>query len=159
MSIAAAQLTMLTGTTFTGSASVNLNSNVTNFSFTSSVSSSQYDAIGSFEHELDEILGGAGSTLNDCITSVQLQVSFQMGLLRGGLMGASPERPGDDVSGPDAALSQAHGDAADQETARPQAGVVPVIFGRVEIGQFTIDAVMGLRQEYLAGRLSLRVMV
>jgi hypothetical protein len=36
-----------------------------------------------------------------------------MGALRGGLMGASPERPSDDMGGLDAALSEAHGDATD----------------------------------------------
>ena len=36
-----------------------------------------------------------------------------MRALRGGLVGASPERPGDDVGGPDAALGQAHRYAAD----------------------------------------------
>jgi hypothetical protein len=40
-------------------ATININS-IQNFSFTSSVSSSQYDLIGGLEHELDEVLGGGG---------------------------------------------------------------------------------------------------
>jgi hypothetical protein len=46
-------------------ATININS-LQNFSFTSSVSSSQYDLSGGLEHELDEVLGGggAGSWLN-----------------------------------------------------------------------------------------------
>jgi hypothetical protein len=46
-------------------ATININS-LQNFSFTTSVSSSQYDLTGGLEHELDEVLGGggAGSWLN-----------------------------------------------------------------------------------------------
>jgi hypothetical protein len=36
-----------------------------------------------------------------------------MNLSGGGLMGASPERPGDDVSGLDASLRKSDGDAPD----------------------------------------------
>lgn len=70
MSIAAGQLSMLTGTSLTGNATINLNSTQP-FAFTKPVSNSQFDAIGSLEHELDEILGGggAGSSMNDCITN------------------------------------------------------------------------------------------
>jgi hypothetical protein len=42
-----------------------------------------------------------------------LLFSFEMSASRVGLMSASPERPCDDVSGVDAALSEFHGDAAD----------------------------------------------
>ena len=48
-----------------GNAVININSTQP-FAFSGSVSSSQYDAVGGLEHELDEVLGGggAGSTLN-----------------------------------------------------------------------------------------------
>jgi hypothetical protein len=56
----------LTTPTFAGNAMININSNA-NFDFTRPVNSSQFDAIGGLEHELDEVLGGggAGSGLNN----------------------------------------------------------------------------------------------
>jgi hypothetical protein len=42
-----------------------------------------------------------------------LRFSFDVGFSGFGLMGSSPERPGDDVSGLDAALGQAHRHAPD----------------------------------------------
>jgi hypothetical protein len=45
--------------------------------------------------------------------ALQLHILFPMNSLHGGLMGASPERPGDDLGRLDAALRQAHGYAAD----------------------------------------------
>jgi hypothetical protein len=65
-----AQLTML-GVPRADNATININSawqsTSTPFSFTRPVSSSQFDAIGGLEHELDEVLGGggAGSALNN----------------------------------------------------------------------------------------------
>jgi hypothetical protein len=55
---------------FVINASVNINSNQP-FDFTRPVPSSQYDAIGGLEHELDEVLGGggAGSTLNEILNN------------------------------------------------------------------------------------------
>jgi hypothetical protein len=56
-----------------------------------------------------------------------------VGALCGGLVGASPERPGDDVGGPDASLGEADSDAAelldrpaDQDRARRAR---PAVFG------------------------------
>jgi hypothetical protein len=45
---------------------VNINSNVTNWSYTQPSTAGNFDLIGGLEHELDEVLGGggAGSTLN-----------------------------------------------------------------------------------------------
>jgi hypothetical protein len=53
---------------FIANDSVNINSSVTNWNFTGTATSSQYDAIGAIEHELDELLGigGGGSVLGDC---------------------------------------------------------------------------------------------
>lgn len=50
---------------------VNINSNIGNWNFTGNPSSSQYDAIGAIEHELDELLGigGGGSVVNLCSTN------------------------------------------------------------------------------------------
>ena len=45
--------------------------------------------------------------------ALQLRSAFQVRALCGGLVGASPERPGDDVSGADAPLGEAGGDASD----------------------------------------------
>src|SRR6201985_1592261 len=45
--------------------------------------------------------------------SLQLHFLFKMRGACGGLMGPSPERPGDDVSGLDVLLVQPHGHAAD----------------------------------------------
>src|SRR3954453_3556562 len=45
--------------------------------------------------------------------ALQLHSSLQVGALCGGLVGASPERPGDDVGGPDASPGEPDGDAAD----------------------------------------------
>src|ERR1700746_2411747 len=45
--------------------------------------------------------------------ALQLQFLFKMRGACGGLMGPSPERPGDDVSGLDVLLVQPHGHAAD----------------------------------------------
>jgi hypothetical protein len=69
IALAAGQLTML-GVPRSGNAVVNINSNQA-FAFSRPVSSNQFDAIGGIEHELDEVLGGggAGSTLNNCITN------------------------------------------------------------------------------------------
>jgi hypothetical protein len=56
----------LTTPVFAGNAMININSNA-NFDFTRPVPSSQFDAIGGLEHELNEVLGGggAGSALNN----------------------------------------------------------------------------------------------
>jgi hypothetical protein len=64
MAITGAQFTML-GVTAAANATITLN-NIWNWSFTNAVTSSQEDAIGAFEHELDEVLGGggAGSAIN-----------------------------------------------------------------------------------------------
>ena len=53
---------------FAGNDAINLSSSVTNWNFTGTATSSQYDAIGALEHELDELLGigGGGSVLGDC---------------------------------------------------------------------------------------------
>lgn len=48
------------GPSILSDATININSLITNFSLTNSVSSSQYDLIGGLEHELDEVLGGGG---------------------------------------------------------------------------------------------------
>ena len=40
--------------------------------------------------------------------ALQLRSSLEVSVSCGGLMGAAPHRPGDDVSGPDAPLGQAH---------------------------------------------------
>ena len=47
---------------------VNINSNVTTWNFSGTATSGQYDAIGTIEHELDELLGigGGGSVLGNC---------------------------------------------------------------------------------------------
>jgi hypothetical protein len=46
-------------------ATININSNVTNFNFTTYVPSNHFDAISGLEHELDEVLvSGAGSTVS-----------------------------------------------------------------------------------------------
>src|SRR3954464_12967635 len=45
--------------------------------------------------------------------ALQLRFPLQVGALCGGLVGASPERPGDDVGGPDASLGEADSDAAE----------------------------------------------
>ena len=50
--------------------------------------------------------------------TLQLRFLFElcaldMGEASIGLMGSTPERPGDDVSGPDASLGELYGDAAD----------------------------------------------
>ena len=45
--------------------------------------------------------------------ALQLHFSFEMGAACFGLMGASPERPCDDVGGLDAPLGEPDGDAAD----------------------------------------------
>src|ERR687894_854832 len=45
--------------------------------------------------------------------ALQLHSSLQVRALCGGLVGASPERPGDDVGGLDASLGEADGDAPD----------------------------------------------
>lgn len=65
-----AQLAAL-GVSNQSDALVTLNSNM-NFSFTGTVMPDQHDAIGSVEHELDEVLGigGGGSTLPACIEVV-----------------------------------------------------------------------------------------
>jgi hypothetical protein len=65
LAVAGSQLTMLSGTSTPANAVININSNQS-FAFSHPVSSSQFDAIGGIEHELDEVLGGggAGSTLN-----------------------------------------------------------------------------------------------
>ena len=47
------------------------------------------------------------------LLALQLRSGSDVGVLCGGLVGALPARPGDDVSGPDTALSQAHGHAPD----------------------------------------------
>jgi len=44
---------------------------------------------------------------------LQLRFSFDMGFLCGGLMGAAPEGPSDDLGGIDAALGRSHGHAPD----------------------------------------------
>ena len=51
---------------FAGNASININSNVTNWSFMRPVGSTSFDAVGGIEHELNEVLGGggAGSVVN-----------------------------------------------------------------------------------------------
>jgi hypothetical protein len=69
MALTAAQLTML-GVPKVGNAVVNINS-IQSFAFSRPVSSTEFDAIGGIEHELDEVLGGGGggSTLNNCITN------------------------------------------------------------------------------------------
>src|SRR3954470_4095834 len=56
-------------------------------------------------------LGSA--TVLTCGVALQLRFTSDVGLSRGGLVGASPEGPGDDVSGPDAPLSQPHSDTPD----------------------------------------------
>ncbi|MGC1888327.1 MAG: NF038122 family metalloprotease [Stellaceae bacterium] len=55
---------------FVADASININSNQL-FDFTRPVPSSEFDAIGGLEHELDEVLGGggAGSTLNEILNN------------------------------------------------------------------------------------------
>jgi hypothetical protein len=65
LAVAGGLYAMLGGNPVGPFATVTLNSYY-NFSFTSTVASNQYDAIGGLEHELDEVLGGggAGSTLN-----------------------------------------------------------------------------------------------
>jgi hypothetical protein len=77
MAITGAQATLLALYGLGGSASdatINLNSDKA-FAFNRPVSSSEFDAIGGIEHELDEVLGGggAGSTLNaqagECVTN------------------------------------------------------------------------------------------
>ena len=45
--------------------------------------------------------------------SLQLPIGFEMCLLRDGLMGSSPERPGDDVGGSDAFSCETLGYPAD----------------------------------------------
>ena len=45
--------------------------------------------------------------------ALQLRFGFDMGRPRPGLVGASPERPSDDVRRADAALGQPHGHAPD----------------------------------------------
>jgi hypothetical protein len=69
MALTAAQLTML-GVPEAGHAVVNINS-LQSFAFSGPVPSTEFDAIGGIEHELDEVLGGGGggSTLNNCITN------------------------------------------------------------------------------------------
>jgi hypothetical protein len=73
LAVAGDQLTML-GITEPGNATININSNQT-FAFSRPVGTSDFDAIGGLEHELDEVLGGggAGSTLNSiadsCVTA------------------------------------------------------------------------------------------
>jgi hypothetical protein len=69
VALAAAQLTML-GVARAGNAVVNINSSQ-DFAFSRPVTSDQFDAVGGIEHELDEVLGGggAGSTLNNCMTN------------------------------------------------------------------------------------------
>ena len=47
------------------------------------------------------------------VLALQLLFSFEMCVTRFGLMGASPERPCDDVGGLDAPLRELYGDAAD----------------------------------------------
>ncbi|MGH7100127.1 MAG: NF038122 family metalloprotease [Stellaceae bacterium] len=60
MAVVGAQLTML-GITAAPDATINLNSVWGPYSsFTTAVTSSQIDAIGGLEHELDEVLGGGG---------------------------------------------------------------------------------------------------
>lgn len=58
----------LSAPTFYGNSSVNINSNVTNWNFNGTASSSQYDGIGAIQHELNELLGigGGGSSLDKC---------------------------------------------------------------------------------------------
>lgn len=43
-----------------GSESININSDISNWNFTGTTTSGQYDAIGAIEHELDELLGIGG---------------------------------------------------------------------------------------------------
>src|SRR4051794_335714 len=45
--------------------------------------------------------------------ALQFRFRLQVGASCGGLVGASPERPGDDVGGPDASLGEADSDAAE----------------------------------------------
>src|SRR4051812_8649047 len=45
--------------------------------------------------------------------ALQLRFPLQVGASCGGLVGASPERPGDDAGGPDASLGEADSDAAE----------------------------------------------
>jgi hypothetical protein len=45
--------------------------------------------------------------------ALQLHILSDMGVLCGGLMGSSPERPGDDVSGFDASLGEPNRDPSD----------------------------------------------
>ena len=68
MLLANPQLTML-GVPESGDAIVAINSN-DSFAFSRPVPSTEYDAVGAIEHELDEVLGGggAGSALNRCNT-------------------------------------------------------------------------------------------
>ena len=47
------------------------------------------------------------------ILALQLRFAFEMGFSGGGLMGASPGRPGDHMGGSDAPLRQPHRDPAD----------------------------------------------
>jgi hypothetical protein len=62
MALTGAQLTMLGVTEATGT-TININSTQP-FDFSRPVSPSDFDLIGGLEHELDEFLGGGGSTLN-----------------------------------------------------------------------------------------------
>jgi hypothetical protein len=66
MVITGNQLYMLSGNNADIGATININANITNFAFSRPVASTQFDAIGGLEHELDEVLGGGGggSTLN-----------------------------------------------------------------------------------------------
>jgi PEP-CTERM motif len=55
-------------------ATINLNSGISNWAFSGPVDGSHYDAVGTLEHEIDEILGGGGggSSLNgsySCLTT------------------------------------------------------------------------------------------
>jgi len=61
LAVAGNQLTMLGFAGRPGNASINLNSNVANFAFSRPVPSSQFDAVGVLEHELNEVLGGGGA--------------------------------------------------------------------------------------------------
>ena len=65
MGIGGGQLTMLREmaglpSITPGNATININT-MPNFSFTGSVSSTQFDGIGAIEHELNEVLGGGGA--------------------------------------------------------------------------------------------------
>ena len=76
MAITGAQSILLSayglGTSGASDAVININKNQA-FAFSRPVSSSQFDAVGGLEHELDEVLGGggAGSTLNPRAGSCQ----------------------------------------------------------------------------------------